>query len=286
MKPQDGLADRRRRESWFWAENDLFSLGLTPHEGYLYLYLCRRADGEGSSFPSVGLMARETRTSTRKVQDTLMALVAVGLLHVDRQPGRVSLYTVLSPRSVLEARRQTPAPGAEAPAPPAPTPAPPAPPPPHQVRTKDYPEEGRPVKDDPSKDSPAGPAPSSSTALAVVTATEPVVTVQRVLTAYHDGYLARVGSKPPIVGGRDGKLAKDAIAALGGRTVLALLDDYLASEDTWIREELGFSFPGFISQLTKLNTARTLAASGRLRSVTTRKTQHNLDVLRDFRPPA
>lgn len=55
--------------------------------------------------------------------------------------------------------------------------------------------------------------------------------VQVCLDAYHDGFVARFGFKPRIVGGKDGKHFKDLLALWGRDEVLALLREFLTTTD-------------------------------------------------------
>jgi hypothetical protein len=61
---------------------------------------------------------------------------------------------------------------------------------------------------------------------------EPVV--HRLLTCYHDGYLARFGEKPNIQGGKDGKLLKTLVKTHGVAAVEARINQLLDTPDDFV----------------------------------------------------
>jgi DnaD/phage-associated family protein len=89
---------------WFAAPNWVFdSDELNKYEKYVYLYLCRMAGGDGSSWPSVARMAKDTDLGQTVVREALQGLVSKGALHIQHQinketGGQTSnLYTIQTP---------------------------------------------------------------------------------------------------------------------------------------------------------------------------------------------
>lgn|GEM_PF-4646117 len=89
---------------WFAAPNFIFDLpGLTAAQRLVYLYLCRRAGPDGTSWPGIQRIARDVSLHRDTVRRSIEALEKLGLL--TRQPRRRPdggdasyLYTVITSR--------------------------------------------------------------------------------------------------------------------------------------------------------------------------------------------
>jgi len=104
---------------YFWAEDEVFDQPVSIYAKLTYLYLKRRADAGGMSWPSIRSIASAVSSSTRQVQRALAELVQAGMLHADsgKAEGRPNTYVVNSvrPRDAEpddESRREARPPGA------------------------------------------------------------------------------------------------------------------------------------------------------------------------------
>jgi uncharacterized phage protein (TIGR02220 family) len=95
----DALTDARVRAGWWWADNAIFDIPMRPYDREVYLYLCRRADQSGESFPSITRIATDIGMSDRRVQLAIRALCRRNppLLRVESHDGRTNTYVILSP---------------------------------------------------------------------------------------------------------------------------------------------------------------------------------------------
>lgn len=64
------------RHGIWWAEDAIWDRELSKHAKLVYLYLCRKADRTGASFPSHADVARKTGCSTSSVKSALVELAA------------------------------------------------------------------------------------------------------------------------------------------------------------------------------------------------------------------
>ena len=81
MADQSHLRDGRRNYH-FWVDDAIFDVygpQLGPFAGWVYCYLARRAK-EGTAFPSLTRIARDTGISRRSVVDTIKHLENLGLI--------------------------------------------------------------------------------------------------------------------------------------------------------------------------------------------------------------
>jgi len=70
-------------EGSFWAPDKIFHLGLKPYPGFVFLYLCRRADKVGACYPSQNLIAKECSISLNTVSRSIRQLRSLGLIQVE-----------------------------------------------------------------------------------------------------------------------------------------------------------------------------------------------------------
>lgn len=89
---QDG-----RPRGWFWVENAIFDAEISHQAKLVYLYLCRCANGNGASWPSIKRISTGTGISIASVKRALDELIDGQYL--DRQSGQdggnSNTYTVL-----------------------------------------------------------------------------------------------------------------------------------------------------------------------------------------------
>ncbi len=93
-----------RGGNWFWLHNaivDARGAELGPYAGWIYVVLCRHADGEQMAWVSHRRMAEETGISDRKLRDELRRLEVLGLISIeqrlDERGQQTNLYTLLDP---------------------------------------------------------------------------------------------------------------------------------------------------------------------------------------------
>lgn len=92
---------------WFAAPNFIFDIpALTAAQRLLYLYLCRRAGPDGTSWPGIQRIAKDLGVSRNTVRDGIAALVAAGIL--DRQPRRGEDGATLSHKYTIITQAQPP----------------------------------------------------------------------------------------------------------------------------------------------------------------------------------
>ena len=105
------VTSKVRLEGYFWAEDAIFDLALSAWAKLTYLYLKRRADSEGLSWPSLPSIAKAVSCSIRQVSRAIEELIVAKLL--ERESGQLraesNRYTVKSVRAewvgeVAEAR--------------------------------------------------------------------------------------------------------------------------------------------------------------------------------------
>lgn len=99
--------------------------------------------------------------------------------------------------------------------------------------------------------------------------------IREFLALYESLFSERFGSKPVINGGRDSKIAKDAIGRFGDEKASALLRAFFASDDPFIQKS-GYGLNIFAGQLNKLLVGDRATASGSAR------TAGNLAALQEF----
>jgi hypothetical protein len=79
------MSDNGRQGGWFRVSNEAIDRirEVGPLAFCVYAILCRHADADGYSFPSVSRMSEVCRTSDRSIQRSVKALVAVGMINVE-----------------------------------------------------------------------------------------------------------------------------------------------------------------------------------------------------------
>lgn len=97
---------------------------------------------------------------------------------------------------------------------------------------------------------------STSTASSTAVSSVPVADATpesgpSLMTVYHDGFVAKFGTKPKIDGGKDGKLLKALIQSHGRPTVMACLGQFFRSSDPFIAGS-GYTIGVFSSVFNKL----------------------------------
>ncbi|WP_231493700.1 helix-turn-helix domain-containing protein [Alicyclobacillus macrosporangiidus] len=100
------MADRIQKgwtTGFFSAPDAIYDADVTGYAKAVYVYLCRRADGDGQCFPGYGTMAKEVGFSKSTVRRAVDELIAAGLL-VKEVRGRKesgeyfsNLYTIVHP---------------------------------------------------------------------------------------------------------------------------------------------------------------------------------------------
>jgi hypothetical protein len=72
------------RKGWnpgvFWVPNEIYEAGVSGYAKAVYIYLCRRSDDEGKSFPGYGTIAKEVGFSKSSIRRAVDELIAAGLL--------------------------------------------------------------------------------------------------------------------------------------------------------------------------------------------------------------
>ena len=92
------FADGRRRGDWSWYSNAILNAPISGPAVFTYLVLCRYADGEGASWPSIARLAADQRCSRSRVKMSLSELEKAGLLEVQlRDPHMTSVYVLKTP---------------------------------------------------------------------------------------------------------------------------------------------------------------------------------------------
>lgn len=81
------------KKGFFFSYNMIFDLDISEHAKLLYLYLCRRADGNSCTFPSYATMAEACSMSRATAIRTVKELMVAGLLSRTRQQKRGKEYT-------------------------------------------------------------------------------------------------------------------------------------------------------------------------------------------------
>lgn len=93
MKIEDG-----RKRGWFWIENGIFDYGIANQIGssalIVYFALCRHANKEGKSFPSVKKLQFETGLSNKVIANSIDILKHCNLLEVQREKHQYNIYTI------------------------------------------------------------------------------------------------------------------------------------------------------------------------------------------------
>ena len=79
---------------------------------------------------------------------------------------------------------------------------------------------------------------------------------------YHEKFVSMFVHKPVISGGKDGALIKKLVSQYGIDKVLDLLDQFFASNDTFIQQS-GYSIGAFYGQVNKLIAANVIPMSKR-----------------------
>ena len=91
------IEDRQKR-GWFWIENGIFDYGIANQIGssalIVYFALCRHANREGKSFPSVKKLQFETGLSNKVIANSIDTLKHYNLLEVQREKHQHNLYTI------------------------------------------------------------------------------------------------------------------------------------------------------------------------------------------------
>ena len=93
MKIEDG-----QKRGWFWIENGIFDYGIANQIGssalIIYFALCRHANKEGKSFPSVKKLQFETGLSNKIIANSIDTLKRYNLLEVQREKHQHNIYTI------------------------------------------------------------------------------------------------------------------------------------------------------------------------------------------------
>ena len=74
---------------------------------------------------------------------------------------------------------------------------------------------------------------------------------QKVMDHYFDSFKNKFGEKPIINGGKDGAIIKNLLATYPAEKIIALLDKFFNSNDSFIRNS-GYALGVFQSQINKL----------------------------------
>lgn len=111
----NALLKDNRTTRLFWVEDDFFDNGVAAAIGasaaLLYLALCRHANKEGMSFPSIARLATETGLSERTISNGIKCLKDKGLVNVTRdRDGHThqhNVYHLNSPKKLkVETKRK------------------------------------------------------------------------------------------------------------------------------------------------------------------------------------
>lgn len=111
----NALLKDNRTTRLFWVEDDFFDNGVAAAIGasaaLLYLALCRHANKQGMSFPSIARLATETGLSERTISNGIKCLKDSGLIDVSRdRDGHVhqhNVYHLNSPKKLkVEMKRK------------------------------------------------------------------------------------------------------------------------------------------------------------------------------------
>lgn len=203
------FADGRRRGGWSWYSNAILEAPVSGPAVFTYLVLCRYADGEGASWPSIARLAADQRCSRSRVKMSLRELEKAGLLEIQlRDPRQTNVYVLKTPGHLVAPR----SPGDPTPVTTCPTPG-------HQVTTE-VDSLNQTKEETPGADAPPAAASKGG---------HPGVTM------FCDEYLAAKG-KPYVVTGRDAKALKDLWAVIGDAEFRARLPRFLALTDPFIVE--------------------------------------------------
>ena len=76
---------KRAKSNRFWAPNLIFELDISNNAKLVYLFLCRRAKSDGTSFPSRQNIAQNCSIAIRTIDKVLKELVSVGMLEKEHQ---------------------------------------------------------------------------------------------------------------------------------------------------------------------------------------------------------
>lgn len=94
-----------RKRGWFWVENEIFDYGIANHIGNsaltIHFALCRHADEQGKSFPTVQTLQFETGLSNRVIAKSTRILEQYYLLEIQREKHQHNVYIVKSVRDAI-----------------------------------------------------------------------------------------------------------------------------------------------------------------------------------------
>ncbi|MFD1673671.1 helix-turn-helix domain-containing protein [Alicyclobacillus fodiniaquatilis] len=107
---EQGQVRKGWTNGYFTVPNGIYEMQIGGHAKAVYVYLCRRADSEGQSFPGYGTIAGEVGFSRSTVQRAVNELINAGLLLKEvrgrKENGEFypNLYTVIHPLDVIPKR--------------------------------------------------------------------------------------------------------------------------------------------------------------------------------------
>ncbi|WAH39482.1 helix-turn-helix domain-containing protein [Alicyclobacillus dauci] len=107
-KVQDtGRVKKGWTNNYFTVPNGIYEMDITGYAKAVYIYLCRRADSDGQSFPGYGTIATEVGFSKSTVRRAVDDLITAGLL-IKETRGRKengefypNLYTIIHPMDAV-----------------------------------------------------------------------------------------------------------------------------------------------------------------------------------------
>lgn len=222
------FADGRRRGNWSWFSNAVLDAPVSGPARFCYLVLCRYADGEGASWPSIARLAADQKCSRSRVKMSLRELEKAGLLEIQiRDPRQTNVYVLKTPPGHLVAPRS---PGDPTPVTTCPTPG--------YLVTTEVDSLKKTKEEETGADAP-GPEPVKSKGNG-----HPGVAL------FCDEYFA-TKRKPYLVTGRDAKALKELWDNLGEPEFRSRLPRFLALTDPFIaeRQHAAWLFPTRVNEL-------------------------------------
>lgn len=233
---KQSITDRRKR-NWFWAENEIFDLGLKAGEISVYLFLCRAADSNGKSWYSHERMAQKAGMSVKQLKRTLKLLAQKGLVEIQSQKanGRANLYIVRSPSDNATSEPKMPEkdggvgqvdlPGRSGR--------------PTQVGQvdlhKDYPIEGLPIEGKYMAENAFPPKNNS----------KPIPEVKKFIDLFSKTHKKYLNSNYIVNGKQDGELTRRVVKAHNLEKLEKLLPIYFSLRNNFYVERMGYSIPSF-----------------------------------------
>lgn len=76
---------KKERKNWFYSYNMIFEQDISSQAKLIYLYLCRCADEEGQSFPSINTIAGKCSISRSATIRAIKELMDIGLLAKEKR---------------------------------------------------------------------------------------------------------------------------------------------------------------------------------------------------------